>query len=247
MLLRTIICALLLAAPAADAAAGTGRTRPVIPMENLADTTSLHDVYERCIEASGGREALRALDTRVLTARLVTDLAWDPPVHEVDTLVAYVKAPDAYLIVHRSAKGTWVEGSSEEGHWKREVDGSVVETAGPDPFIGWLTDVRFPANLDAAFPEAELVGIDVIDNRHFYVVAVDDRPVHNLYFDVETGRLARLGFHHVLEDFVATDGALFPGRVVHSRKGGSDVFEIESVHQNIPLDDVLFEPPAALD
>jgi len=38
-----------------------------------------------------------------------------------------------------------------------------------------------------------------------------------------------------------------PPRTKRIGTGGSTVFEIGSVHQNIPLDDILFEPPNALD
>ena len=245
MAARRALTVLLLAllVPCALPAQNVGRIRPIIPLENLSDTTTLRDVFERCAEASGGHDEFERLSTRVIAATVVTDLAWDPPIHEVDTLTVYVKAPDSYLMVHRTPGGVLLEGGLHGSLWKREPDGTVSVVDEHDLHGAWLTDVRFFANLAEHFPDAELLGVDVIDGVHSYVVARDDQPIHNTYFDIETGRLTRLGFHTHFLEYVRTDGIIFPRRVIYGRKGGSTTFLIEEIHHNIPLDDVLFAPP----
>jgi len=220
-------------------------TRPLVPLQAESDATTLEDVLERALEAAGGRGSLNVLSTRVMRCRIVTDLAWDPPVHEVETLTVYSKHPDRYLIVHRSDEGTSLEGCDGTTCWKRGSDAVARVVDPPEPRSRWLTDPRFAARLDEHFPGLRLIGIDYLPEGRSYVAAYDDVETHRLSFDSESGLLVRLGFNRELRDYREFDGVLLPARVAYSRKGGSSVYYVESVDHNVPLDDALFAFPGA--
>jgi hypothetical protein len=210
-------------------------------MEGLSDTTTLADVFDRCRRSCGGADAFASLETRVVRCRIVTDLQWDTHIQEVDTLVIYAKAPDSYRVVH--SPGGFIEGHTHGATWKTAPDGAVTVDASGGWYEPWLTDIRFFARLEEHYPDAELLGVDLLEGEPFYVVAVDERPIHNIYFGIEDGRPARLGFHTTLHDFTPIDGVLLPKRVVHGRKGGSSTFVVDAIRHGVPLADTLFAVP----
>lgn len=235
--------ALAIIGPVGATAARPPVTRPLTSLESVADTTTIESLLERSVAAAGGREAFEAITTRVMRVRVVTDLAWDPPVHNEETLTVYARHPGRYLIVQASEKGTTLEGCDGEACWRRNEDGTVAIVEPKEPRSAWLTDPRFAARLEEHFPGMSLVGIDELPEGRAYVGAYDDVETHRIYFDAETGLLLRLGFNRELRDYKEFDGVLLPTRVAQSRKGGSSVFYVESVHHDVPLDDALFAPP----
>jgi hypothetical protein len=52
---------------------------------------------------------------------------------------------------------------------------------------------------------------------------------YTLYFEVETGRLTRIGYHWQLEEFRPVDGVLVPAKVYRGRKGGSTNLYFDTV------------------
>ncbi len=220
-----------------------------IPKETAGDSTpdtlpTLEQILERYIQAVGGCEAFEELVTRVTRARVVTDLpTWDPPVYEVDTLIVYVKTPNKYVVIQRTPRGTIVEGFDGETAWKQDIQGKTFDLGLWNKRSKWLVDLHYPLLLMDYFPDMTFRCKGVLEGRPVYVVDTDDDRAHALYFDVETGLLLRLGFHHEIYDYREIDGVKIPFRIVYSRKGGSSTFILNSVEHNIPINDSLFVMP----
>jgi hypothetical protein len=229
-------------AVAPQAARPRGHPPPAVTLTEEAPT--LDEVLESYVEATGGADAISRIDSRVVQARVVTDLpTWDPPVHEVDTLTVYSEASGRYLIVHSTPRGTVLEGCDGTTTWKRDVDGKVIDVGVMGGRDAWLVDPQFAERLREHFPDMEYLGKAMLAGRPVHVVDIDDDHSHRLYFDAETGLLSRLGYNRTIFRYAEVDGVKVPFEVEHSRKGGSSTFVLDSVIHNVPLDERLFSPP----
>jgi hypothetical protein len=88
----------------------------------FAELPSIESLLERYVEAVGGREAILALRTRVALMHIVTDLEWDPPIYEVDTLSVYGTSSGEFLVVTRTPRGVMMEGCDGDEEWKVPLD-----------------------------------------------------------------------------------------------------------------------------
>jgi len=251
--LRAVLAALLLVAPlllagrvaASDVEATEADGVELAAADPARDQLpSLDSILDRYVEAVGGREAFRKLHTRVVHGRMITDLpSRTPPVYAVDSLTIYSKAGGQYLVAYRTPDGGRLEGFDGEIEWSHEAGEirSAHRRTGRREI--WLRDPQNALNFRRHFDKLELAGKEMREWRHVYVVRIDDEPSHDLTFDVETGLLNGMGYHHVLEDYREVDGVLMPFRVVYGRKGGSTTLFIDSVEHNVPVDESLFSPP----
>ncbi len=87
------------------------------------------------------------------------------------------------------------------------------------------------------FRGMRLKGVREVEGRLMYVVDTDED--FSLYFDVETGLLARAGFNRVLGNYREVDGVLIPHQVSYSRKGGTSTFVFEDFEHGVALSDEL--------
>jgi len=252
--LRAAVATLLLAAPlliverlpAREMGAAEAATAIEVAAADPApnDLPSLDSVLDRYVEAVGGRDALGALDTRVIHARMVTDLPTrEPPVYEVDTLVICSEATGEYFIEQRTPRGVRLEGFDGEHAWLQDADGISVVDWRADRRAVWLRDPQNALHFRRHFEKLEFVGRETREWRPVYVVRIDDQPSHDLTFDVETGLLNGMGYHHLIEDYREVDGVLIPFRIVYGRKGGSSTLYVDCLEHNVPIDGSLFTLP----
>jgi hypothetical protein len=205
---------------------------------------TLADVLARYLETVGGSEAFGRIESRIVQARVITDLpTWDPPVFEVDTLTVYSKAPDKYLIIHRTPRGTMLEGFDGAEAWKRDIDGKVFAFHVSDGRDAWLVDPWYPTRLREYFPDMEFLGASVVYGSDVHAVEIDGDHAHRLYFDRRSGLLIHLGFHREFSDYRAIDGVLVPFEVEYGRKGGSSTFVFDSIVHNVEISDRIFSIP----
>lgn len=219
-----------------------GHPPPATTLED--DAPKLGEILARYVDAVGGADAIAGIESWVVQARVVTDLpTWDPPVFEVETLTVYSEAAGRYLIVHQTPRGTVLEGCDGATTWKRDVDGKAFDVGAVGGRDAWLIDPRFPLRLREHFPDMAYLGTATLAGRFVHVVDIDDDHSHRLYFDAETGLLARLGYNQTIFRYGEVDGVKVPFEVEHSRKGGSSTFVFDSVIHNVPIDERLFSPP----
>jgi len=208
--------------------------------DEFDELPSIELLLKRYVEAAGGREAILALRTRVASMHIVTDLEWDPPIYEVDTLSVYGTSSGEFLVITRTPRGMMMEGCDGDEEWKIDLNGTVFNFVAADARDRWMTDPQFPLKMRHYFPHMEIVGMDIWDGDAVFVVETDGEELHRLGFDVDTGLLTRLGFHRELRDYEEVDGVLMPHRVVYGRKGGSSTFVLDSVVHNVAIDRNLF-------
>ncbi len=206
----------------------------------FAELPSIESLLKRYVEAVGGREAILALRTRVALMHIVTDLSWDPPIYEVDTLSVYGTSSGEFLVITRTPRGVMMEGCDGDEEWKIDLAGAVFNFVAADARDRWMTDPQFPLKMRHYFPHMAVVGLEVWGGDRVFVVETDGEELHRLGFDVDTGLLTRLGYNRELHDYEVVDGVTMPHRIVYSRKGGSSTFILDSVVHNTTIDRNLF-------
>jgi hypothetical protein len=202
----------------------------------------------RYVEASGGRNAIESLDTRVTIGRLIHDLSWKVPPREAVPFAAYAAVPGRVLMVEHKGDGTRCEGFDRRTTWVQDAEGIRLKD---EPFrskTAWLFDPRGALRIEEYFPGLEVTSSKLIDDRMVYLLESPDLdPAHYaLTFDSETGLLTGIGYYWSILDYRKVDGIKIPHRVEMSRKGGSSTFVLDLVKHNLPLEDVLFSEPASL-
>jgi hypothetical protein len=210
---------------------------------------AVDEVLERYVEAVGGRAAIESLTTRVCIGRMVHDLSWKTPVHEVIPFTAYGAVPGRVLVVEHKPDGTRCEGSDGEVTWVQDAKGVTLKDEPFQSKVAWLFDPQGVARLTDYFPDLEITSEKVVDGRSVYVVESSELdPTHYaLSFDAETGLLVGIGYYWSLQDYRVVDGVKIPHRVAMSRKGGSTTFIFDLVGHNLPLEESLFQVPTSLD
>lgn len=198
-------------------------------------------VFERYVNAIGGREAIEQAPDRVIHFLVVTDLpSRKPAVHTTDTLTVFLKSPNRYLTITRFADGgvkreVW---NGEQG-W-REENGVLSEYPNlMNSSLAKIYSLKGALNLRELYPEIKVNSQEVYQGNNVYSLKNPDD--YTLFFYVDSGWLAGLGYHHEITDYREVDGVMIPHRVIFGRKGGSTIFYIDHIESGVELDDSLFE------
>lgn len=207
-------------------------------------------ILDKYLQASGGADALAKITTRSEKGHVLVGQNSTP----IDVLA---KAPNKRVSVSHGQNGDsytafdgtagWLGG----GRGARDMNAIDSQSAMVDAALS------FPANLKTVFPQMR-VRTDKIGDKEFYVINArgPNTPNVRLYFDEQSGLLTRviryndvgMGFMPVQVDYTDyrdADGVKIPFRWTLSRPGGRFSIQIDSVQQNVPIDDSKFAKPAA--
>lgn len=217
--------------------------------KNTPQTTD--QILAKYIEAIGGAEALGKVTTRVEKGHLTVEGKNFP-------IEVFMKAPDKRESIVQMPNGPsitafdgtsgWLKGGTRPSH---EMNASETSGARVD------AELSFPGDLSKDFDQLRTRGQEEIGDREeniVYALKKGEPPV-KLYFDSETGLLTRamhytetpLGRLPVQIDFAdyrPENGVKVPHRWILARVNGSFTITIDSVQQNVPIEDAKFSPPA---
>lgn len=201
------------------------------------------EILDRYIEAVGGREALERITTRVCIGRTVTDLrSWEHPIYEESHFEAYSKTPSSYFTETWSDAGNFIRAYDGKTGWIKDKCGVRVDDDANTDWLDWLLNPQFALNVAGYFPDLVLTGMRQVREYEVYVMESPAcrRP---LFFDTESGFLIGCGYNWEIHDYREVNGIMYPHRVHISRKGGSTVYEFDTVEHNIEIADSLFRMP----
>lgn len=224
------------------------------PQPNAAPPTvpTADQVLAKYFDAIGGADALAKITTRVEKGNTIMGENKTP-------IDLYMKAPNKRVSVSHGQNGDnftafdgaagWMGGGRGGARDMNSVDSrsSMVDAA-----------LAFPTNIKSLFPQMR-VRTDKIGDKEYYVISGrgPTTPAQvRMYFDEQTGLLTRviryndagLGLMPVqvdYSDYRATDGIKIPFHWTLSRPSGRFSIQIDSVQQNVPVDDAKFAKPAA--
>jgi len=219
-----------------------------------ANLPSADQIFDRYLEAVGGAAALQKISTRIEKGALIYGDSKTP--YEV-----FAKAPDKRVAITHDPDGDTISAFNGTSAW--------LEINAPSPPGRDLTpsetaaakldaDLKFALDARQILQRLTVLPPEKIDGKEMYVVSgkpENMKPVR-LYFDVQTGLLTRvlrytevaLGFTPVQIDYAdyrAVDGVKIPFRRTQTRPSGRSVIQIDTVQQNVPIDESKFakSPP----
>ena len=239
----------------------------VVHRSDLAPTLPTpDDILAKYIAALGGEAAIRSIHSRSIIA--TQDIPYGKG--GLQPVAAHVqmedKAPNLHIAKYTTAELMICEGFDGHVAWSMAPDGAV--TLLPQPFQMRAkrgADLFEPLDLKAEYLQMMTDSVESIHHRQAWVVLgfpPNDSP-ERLYFDVETGLLLRrqtvlstmlgdLPFETDYEDYRLTPGGVrIPFKVTfrpastRSALTSDSTLRIESVRENVPIDDKAFLKPAS--
>ncbi len=231
----------------------TRAEKPEAPVEPTADPKA-HALVDKLIEATGGAEAIKKIQTRVVEGKM------SMPAQGISlTVKMSQKAPDK-VVVEQSIPGL-MEG-------KQGYDGEIGWSK--DSLLGFrklesaeLEQLKRESNLQRElrlkeeYPVMKLLPEEEFEGKKVHVVEArsKDGQKETWYLDAETGLLTKM--HQVMNlgaqgeidatiiarEYREVDGIQIPMKTEVKNPAFSATLEFTSVKHNVELDDQLFEMP----
>ena len=229
----------------ADSAAASPETQKL--PANFPTATQLIDSYVRAL---GGAEAIEKITSRVQTG--VAEFGGQTVKVEI-----FTQSPDKQTLVRHLPEGD--SSTIFDGH-----SGWFVMPGRPARAMSFVdqdaasidADLQFPLHLQQRYAELRVEYPERIGGRETYVLfgVQQGRPRVKFYFDVQSGLLVRavryaespLGLDPTQIDYADyrdVDGAMIPFRTTFSQPGIRSTLQIDTVRQNVSIDDSVFDRP----
>jgi photosynthetic reaction center cytochrome c subunit len=214
---------------------------------NLPTASQLIDGY---IQALGGRGAIEKITSRL--EKGTGNFHGKSASFEI-----FTQAPEKQAVVRHLPEGDGVVAFNGQtgwfrspGHPTRDMQNSDLEAARMD------ADLHFALHVQHMCPELRVEYPETIGDRQAYVLVCirEGPPAVKLYFDEQSQLLVRLVRYSQspigrnptqidYADYRVVDGLQIPFRVTSSEPANRATLQIESVQQNVPVDDARFVKP----
>lgn len=211
-----------------------------------APDLTVNQILDRYVQAVGGEEAVNNITSRVCMGKVTTDLTErQNPVYESALFRISAKTTGKHLFEELVDGPSASSGCDGKIHWKADQCGIMSSDEG-NLKLEFLTDPHGPLRVHDYFAGLTHKGAYEINGKTTYRLEPSHlKPeYYTLYFDVESGLLVAIGYHWYVEDYREVDGVLFPFKIAAGRKGGSTIYQFESVKNNVPLEDGIFKIPS---
>jgi photosynthetic reaction center cytochrome c subunit len=225
-----------------SAGGGAAAAPPALP--------TVDQIADKYLQAVGGADAVAKITTRVEKGNQIVNGNSTP-------IELYTKAPDKRISIAHGARGDSITAFDGTEGWMTGRGGA--QPMAPAQSLNAKVDAIFslPTELKQAFPRLRVFRADKIGDRDVYVVVSQGPPPVRLFFDEQTGLLVRLirytdtPLGRMPEaqidyaDYRDSDGVKIPYRWTVARlNGGRFTIQIDSVQDNVPVDDAKFAMPA---
>ncbi len=228
-------------------------TGEAAPRRLTSELPTPDEIIDNFVHALGGASAIAKITTRMETG----DLQVDGKSFAVEL---YDKGSDKQLfIVHLPAGDsvTTLDGNSGwvsvPGRPVRDLSSSELDAVRTD------ADLQFALHIKQFFPELRLEYPEVVDGREAYVITgtAEGQPSWKFYFDQQSGLMVRLvryadsalGLDPTqidYKDYRVVDGVQTPFTWTLSQPRQRSTIHVNSVQQNVPIDEGRFRKPRAL-
>ena len=208
--------------------------------ENLADSTrvasmpSVSEILDKYLEASGGRDALEKITSRVATGTVeLTSLGVKGTVEFVE------RAPNQSSVII-NAPGLGIMQRTFDGRraWLQDpVQGIIRFTGLGLEMIKEGAVFNKPAKLKELFPSAVLIGKEKLGGKDVYVVRMG---FEKWYFDAEGGLLLRKG-NIYYDDYREVDGVKLPFKLRDEVLASAGIiYQLTEIKHNVKIDEAKF-------
>jgi hypothetical protein len=253
-LLVATVLSLALGPSALAQATNKSTPQPPRPAAVTTATPSADQILNRYIEAMGGREAWKKLNSRVSIGTIEI-----PKMNLSGTIDFREKAPNRLLHTIVLNGATFRQGFDGANGWTDDPKDGVRDETGAE-----LEDTRLdadfyhPLDLHNLYSKFTVTGAEKIGERNTYVVeaARAGAAPDKLYFDMQSSLVLRIVsrrhtseglmvYQEDLEDYREVDGIKLPFIVHQTTEDAAFTIQFAEVHHNVELDDQQFSKPAA--
>ena len=221
-----------------------GRGGPMQPAA-LPSGATLIDKY---VQALGGTGALAKITSRVEKGE-INSIEGQFPVE------VYAKAPDKRMSVMHMPDGDHITAFDGQTGWFRDGDHPPREMFAPQAEGARLdADFHLATELKQLYSRFRVFPPEKVGKADVYPVLAqaEGKPPLRLYFDKESGLLVRLiryqdtplGMNPIQIDYAdyrEADGTKVPFRWTLARPGGRFTIQVETIEQNVTVDDAKFQ------
>jgi outer membrane lipoprotein-sorting protein len=227
-----------------------GERHEAQPSAARATPPTADQILAKFFDALGGADKLGKITTRVEKGNTIVGANKTP-------IDLYMKAPNKRVSVSHGQNGDNFTAFDGAAGWQAGR-GGAREMNSIDSRSSMIdATLAFPTNIKTVLPQTR-VRTEKIGEKEYYVVmgrGPTAPALVRMYFDEQTGLLARviryneagLGLMPVqvdYSDYRDADGIKIPFHWTLSRPSGRFSIQIDSVQQNVPVDDSKFVKPA---
>ena len=213
-------------------------------------------ILDKYLAATGGADAFHKIKTRIEKGTI-------DAMGEKYPVEIYSEGPDKRVSVSHPSFGESVTAFNGQAGWLGSPRGVHPMGTLENEAARMDAQLYFPARVRELFQEFKVLPGETIGGHATYLVTAKGAglPPVNLYFDQQSGLLLRqvryaetpLGRNPTqvdYSDYRQTDGVKIPYQWTLTRTNGSFTIQIQSVQQNVAVDEKLFAmpppaPPAA--
>lgn len=228
--------------PAAEAARGADAPKPVFPPAD--------QLLDKYLAAVGGASALQKVSSRVEKGKITASG------HEL-AIEVYAKGPDKRISIMHMPNGDSITAFDGKQGWLSNNGHPHLMTAAENDAARIDADLYFPEHVKSLYKRFNVLPGETIGGHDTYMVLgrSEGQPPLRLYLDKDTGLLLRLVRYTETplgrnptqidySDYRDADGVKIPFRWTLARPGGRFAIQIDSVQQNVPVEDAKFAAPA---
>jgi photosynthetic reaction center cytochrome c subunit len=211
---------------------------------------SADQILDKYLAAAGGAEALHKIKTRIQKGTVEA-------AGQQYSIEIYSEAPEKRLSISHPSFGESVTAFNGQAGWLTTPRGVHPMNASEQQSARIDAQIYFPARLRELYQEFKVLPGEAIDGHSTFLVTAKGAatPPLRLYFDQQTGLLLRLIRYtetplgrNPLQvdygDYRDASGLKIPYQWTLTRTNGSFTIRVNSVEQNIPIDEKLFVMPA---
>jgi photosynthetic reaction center cytochrome c subunit len=227
---------------------------------NTKTLPSVQQVLDNYVQALGGQAALDGVKTRIVKMAPLTGVSSEGSKDEL-----YWKAPGRVMLFNQSQGYALWAGFNGQRAWAQDSEKSYWGLLNAEQLHSIMRDSELyqGSRLGSQYQNLAITGKEKIGDRDTYVIAgtSPEGAREKFYFDARTGLLSRrhieektifgwfpLDVH--FEAYREVDGVKMPFVVRLSSAGGAwgvrRSYVILEVHQNVPIEDAIFEHPTKM-
>ena len=228
--------------------------KPADPKPTEALPT-VEQINEKYVKAIGGKAAIEKL-----TSRSVKGTIELTPMGLKGTTESYAKAPNK--LANRATLegiGDFLEGFDGTTGWRQNPMAGFLTLSGTElAFMKREAEFHGDLKFKELYPKAVVKGKQKLGEREVYVIEATpaEGSPEQLYYDVQTGLLARRDFvaespdgtlptESYLEDYKEVDGVKLPFTMRQTNSAYSITIKFTEVKHNVQVDDAKFNKPAS--
>ena len=209
---------------------------------------TVDQILDRFVQALGGKAAIEKQTSSVSRSSFEYQ-------GKSGTVEVYAKAPNKFAIfMEVPGVGQMGEGFDGSGGWIENPQTGMREKTGQELSVARRGAEFYGAlRLRELYPKMTLRGGQLVGNRPAYLIEADpgDGSLRRMYFDAETGLLARNDieydtpqgrqtFNWFFEDYREVDGVKVP----FTRRQSNFTYKVTEVLHDVPIDNAKFAKPS---